>query len=289
VSQIHPSAIVHPTAEIGQDVAIGPFCIVEENVRIGDRCKIHAYASIKQGTSLGCDNQIYEHAVIGGPPQHLRAGTDLGEVQIGSGNTFREFVTIHRGLQPGMNTIIGNQNLLMVQTHVGHDTVIGNNTIITNNVMLGGHVVIEDRAYVSGAVGVHQFCRIGRNAMVGGQAHVVQDIAPFVTVDGQSSLVVGLNSIGLKRAGYSVEDLVNLKRAYRILFRSNLSSRDAIERIGMEFPTGPANHFATFLATSKRGYIQARSRGRGVDVSRPQLRVLSDEKTTSTEAGRRAG
>ncbi|MEW4452770.1 acyl-ACP--UDP-N-acetylglucosamine O-acyltransferase [Bremerella sp. JC817] len=289
MTQIHPSAIVHATAEIGHDVTIGPFCVIEENTKVGDGCQINSFASIKKGTTLGANNKVHEHAVIGGPPQHLRAGVELGEVIIGTGNVFREFVTVHRGLAPGKNTVIGDNNLLMVQAHVGHDTIIGSNTIITNNVMLGGHVVIEDRAYVSGAVAVHQFCRVGRNAMVGGQAHVVQDVAPFVTVDGCSSLVVGLNTIGLKRSGYSPEQLSELKRAYRIIFRSNLTNREALERVRREFPQSPALHFATFLADSERGFIQGRSRGRGMDVSRPQLRVLSDEKDNAADSNRRAG
>ncbi|MBI1249090.1 acyl-ACP--UDP-N-acetylglucosamine O-acyltransferase [bacterium] len=289
VTQIHPSAFVHPTAEIGQNVTIGPFCVVEENTKIGDGCQLNSFVSIKEGTTLGPSNKIHEHAVIGGPPQHLRAGHDLGEVILGTGNVIREFVTIHRGLAPGKNTVIGDNNLLMVQAHVGHDTIIGNNTIITNNVMLGGHVVIEDRAYVSGAVAVHQFCRVGRNAMVGGQAHVVQDVAPYVTVDGCSSLVVGLNIIGLKRCGFTAEQLSELKRAYRIIFRSNLTNRESLEQVRREFPSSPALHFADFLAESQRGFIQARSRGRGVDVSRPQLRVLSSEKDAARDASRRAG
>lgn len=289
MTQIHPSAIVHPSAEIGENVTIGPFCVVEENTKVGDGCQLNSFVSIKQGTRLGANNKVHEHAVIGGPPQHLRAGSDLGDVIIGTGNVIREFTTIHRGLAPGKDTVIGDNNLLMVQAHVGHDTIIGNNTIITNNVMLGGHVVIEDRAYVSGAVAVHQFCRIGRNAMVGGQAHVVQDVAPYVTVDGCSSLVVGLNIIGLKRSGFSPEQLSDLKRAYRIIFRSNLTNREALERVRREFPMSPAVHFADFLAESERGFIQARSRGRGVDVSRPQLRVLSNDKDTTADTSRRAG
>lgn len=289
MTQIHPSAIVHPTAEIGQDVTIGPFCVIEENTEIGDRCHLNAFVSIKAGSKLGPDNKVHEHAVIGGAPQHLRAGADLGEVQLGTGNVVREFVTIHRGLAPGKITTIGDNNLLMVQAHVGHDVRIGNNTIITNNVLLGGHAIIEDRAYISGNVAVHQFCRVGRNAMVGGQARVVQDVAPFVTVDGCTSLVVGLNIIGLKRNGFSPEQLSDLKRAYRIIFRSNLGNREALDRVRREFPESPAVHFAEFLAESERGFVQARSRGRGVDINRPHLRVLSGEKEEAQDTNRRAG
>jgi len=289
VSQVHPSSFVHPEAKIGQDVTIGPFCVVEEDTVIGDRCQISAYTSIKAGTRLGTDNQILEHAVIGGAPQHQRAGSNLGLVIIGNNNVLREFVTVHRGLEPGKNTVIGNQNFIMVQAHIGHDTIIKNNTIITNNVLLGGHVLVEDRAYISGAVAVHQFCRVGCNAMVGGQAHVAQDVAPYVTIDGCSSLVVGLNSIGMKRAGYSAEQLAELKRAYRLIFRSNLTNREAIDRIKVEFQGSPAEHFATFLESSTRGFIQARSRGRAMAPARPALRVLTGEKSTTDDQNRRAG
>lgn len=288
MSEIHPSAVVHASAEIGRDVTIGPFCVIEANTKVGDRCEIAAYASIKSGTRMGTDNKVFEHAVIGGAPQHLRAPADQGELLIGNGNLFREFVTVHRGLEPGKQTRIGDSNLLMVQAHVGHDTTIGNHTIITNNVMLGGHTLIEDRAYVSGAVAVHQFCRIGRNAMVGGQARVVQDVAPYVTIDGISSQVVGLNLIGLKRNGFTPEEIVELKQAYRLIFRSNLNNSEALEQVARRFSAGPAHYFHEFLCQSERGFVQARQRGRHASIDQPKLRVLSED-SNSGDASRRAG
>ncbi|MEX0791538.1 MAG: acyl-ACP--UDP-N-acetylglucosamine O-acyltransferase, partial [Pirellulaceae bacterium] len=236
----------------------------------------------------GTENKVFEHAVIGGAPQHLRAPADQGELWIGNRNLFREFVTVHRGLEPGKITRIGDDNLLMVQAHVGHDVTIGNHTILTNNVMLGGHTLIEDRAYISGGVGVHQFCRIGRNAMIGSHCRVIQDIPPYVTIDGVSGQVVGLNLIGLKRNGFTSEEIVELKQAYRLIFRSNLNNSEALEQVARRFPGGPARYFQEFLCESERGFVQARQRGRHASIDQPKLRVLAEDNNVS-DASRRAG
>ena len=203
---IHPSAIVSPTAQIGSDVQIGPFSTVEAGVTIGAGCILEGHAILKEGTTLGANNHVFEGTILGGLPQHVHVPARPGRVVIGVGNTIRENVTIHRALVPDHATVIGDNCLLMVNSHVAHDCHLGNNVILTNNVMVAGHVRIDDRAYLSGAAGVHQFCRIGTLAMVGGQAHLSQDVPPYVTVDGLSSLVVGLNKIGLRRAGYDQAD-----------------------------------------------------------------------------------
>ena len=184
---IHPSALVSPRAQIDADVRIGPLCIVEDDVTIGAGCILEASVVVKSGVVLGRNNHVFEGAVIGGPPQHVHMPARPGRVIIGSGNVIRENVTIHRALQPERATLVGDNNLLMCNAHIAHDCQVGNNTIIVNNVMLAGHVIVEDRAYVSGAVAVHQFCRIGTLAMVGGQAHINKDVPPFVTVDPQRS------------------------------------------------------------------------------------------------------
>ncbi|WP_158265036.1 acyl-ACP--UDP-N-acetylglucosamine O-acyltransferase [Blastopirellula marina] len=291
MTEIHPTAVVSPLARLGADVQIGPFCVIEAGVEIGDRCRLESFVTIKTGSKIGCDNKICDHAVIGGGAQHIRAPENPGTIVVGDRNQIREFVTIHRALHAGEQTIVGNDCLLMVQAHIGHDSIIGNNVIITNNALVAGHVVIEDRAYVSGAVAIHQFCRVGRNAMVGGQAHVVQDVPPFVTVDGCSSLVVGLNLVGLKRNGFDSESIRELKNAYRILYRSNLTNGEALEKIRMDFAGKPAEHFHTFLAPSKRGFIQARSRGRQRPLHEEpvKLRVLPGEHPESSENVRQAG
>jgi len=255
---IHPSALVSPRAQIDADVRIGPLCIVEDDVTIGAGCILDAGVVVKSGVVLGRNNHIFEGAVIGGPPQHVHMPAKPGRVIIGSGNVIRENVTIHRALQPERATLIGDNNLLMCNAHIAHDCQVGNNTIIVNNVMLAGHVVVEDRAYVSGAVAVHQFCRIGTLAMVGGQAHINKDVPPFVTVDGLSSYVVGLNTIGLRRAGFDAQTIARLKAAYRVIYRSGLPWGEILERLRTEFNYGPAAEFYRFLSTTARGIVPQR-------------------------------
>lgn len=255
---IHPTAIVSPCAEIGLNVTIGPFCIVEDDVTIGDDCSLESHVVIKSGTTLGPGNRVFESAVLGGYPQHANMPDNPGTVTIGSGNTIRESTTIHRALKPELTTLIGDNNLLMVNTHVAHDCVIGNSIIITNNTLLGGHVVVEDRAFISGAVAVHQFCRVGSMAMVGGQAHITKDVPPFVTVDGLSSLVVGLNTIGLRRSGYSSTDIRILKNAYRVIYRSGLPWNEILQRLREEFSDSPAANFHEALSMTARGIVSER-------------------------------
>ena len=255
---IHPSAIVSPTAQIAPDVQIGPFCTIEAGVVIGPGCVLESRVALKTGTTLGANNHVSEGAVIGGFPQHVHVPAEPGRVVIGSGNTIRENMTIHRALAPERATVIGDNCMLMVNTHVAHDCHLGNNVIVTNNAMLAGHVRVDDRAYISGAAGVHQFCRVGTLAMVGGQAHMVQDVPPYVTVDGMSSLAVGLNKIGLRRAGFDQAAIRELMAAYRIIYRSDLRWADVLEQLRTQFPTGPAAVFYEFLSTTARGIISER-------------------------------
>ncbi|MGO8744464.1 MAG: acyl-ACP--UDP-N-acetylglucosamine O-acyltransferase [Thermoguttaceae bacterium] len=255
---IHSSAIVSPEAKIAPDVEIGPFCVIEPDTTIQAGCKLECRAVIKGGTAIGPNNHIFEGAVIGGLPQHIHAPDRTGRVIIGGGNTIRENVTIHRALEEDEATIVGDNNLLMVNVHIAHDCRLGNNTIFANNSMLAGHVTVGDRAYVSGAVAVHQFCRIGSLAMVGGQSHIVKDVPPFVTIDGLSSCAVGLNQIGLRRAGHSVEEIRRLKEAYRVIYRANLTWNEILDRLRDEFCDGLAAQFHQFLATTTRGIVGER-------------------------------
>jgi UDP-N-acetylglucosamine acyltransferase len=236
-------------------VEIGPFSVIEPEVTIEDGCILEARVVVKDGTNLGPNNHVFEGAVLGGLPQHLHVPERPGRVVIGSGNTIRENVTIHRSLEADEATVIGDNNLLMVNAHIAHDCRLGDSAILTNNVMLAGHVTVGDRAYLSGAAAVHQFCRIGPLAMVGGQAHIVKDVPPFVTVDGLSSLVVGLNQIGLRRAGYSGSDVRQLKEAYRVIYRAGLTWNEILARLRCEFPDGLAAMFYQFLSTTTRGIL----------------------------------
>ena len=255
---IHPLAVVSPSAQIGPGVTIGPFCVIEPSVTIGADCILENRVVIKTGVTLGQRNRIFEGAVLGGLPQHVHIPERPGKLIIGSGNTIRENVTIHRALDENRTTVIGDNCLLMVNAHVAHDCIIGNNVILTNNVMLAGHITVGDRAYLSGGAAAHQFCRIGALAMVGGQAHLSQDVPPYVTVDGLSSLVVGLNQIGLRRAGYDPAKIQQLKAAYRVIYRSGLMWKEILEVLRMEFAYGPAALFYEFLSTTKRGIISER-------------------------------
>ena len=274
MTQIHPSAYVSPAAELGRNVAIGPFSIVEDDAFIGDNCRLAGHVTIKSGTALGADNDVAEGAVLGGTPQHLKAGSELGTLLIGNGNRIREYVTIHRGLQPRNCTKVGDCNMIMVNAHIAHDCHLGNNTVIVNNVMLAGHITVGDGAYFGGASGVHQFCRIGRLAMIGGQSHVGQDVPPFVMVDGISNYIVGLNLVGLRRAGLGRDEIVDLKAAYRVIYRSGLLWKDMLEVLKNTFQTGPAAEFHEFLSVGQRGFVQERKAPRGASI---KLADVSDE------------
>ncbi|MEQ8786532.1 MAG: acyl-ACP--UDP-N-acetylglucosamine O-acyltransferase [Pirellulaceae bacterium] len=257
-NQIHPTAVVASDAVLGRDVHIGAYSVVESKARLGDGCRLECRVVVKEGVVLGSKNEIHDGAVVGGRPQHLKAGDRIGGLRIGDANTIRENVTIHRALQEGQDTLLGDHNLVMVNAHVAHDCHIGDHTIITNNVMLAGHILVEDRAYISGGVGVHQFLRVGRLAMIGGMCHIKADVPPYVLVDGDTSKVVGLNVIGLRRNGFTSPQINEMKAAYRVIYRSGLRWEQVLQRLEAEFPSGPAAHFFTFLSGCQRGCVQER-------------------------------
>jgi UDP-N-acetylglucosamine acyltransferase len=282
---IHPLAAVNPQAQLGRDVSIGPFSVVEAGVTIGDGCQLEGHVVVKQGTTLGPANRVCEGAILGGLPQHVRCPEQCGRLEIGAGNTIREYVTLHRPLHEGATTRIGDHNLLMINVHVAHDCQVGSHVIVANNSMLAGHVVVEDRAYLSGAVGIHQFCRVGAYAMVGGQARVVKDIPPYVTVDGVSNFVVGLNLVGLRRGGFSPDDISQLKRAYRAIYRSGLKWGDVRRRLEEEFSTGPAARFAEFFAGGTRGFTPERRMPPATTIKLPEQSAPAAELELKSKAG----
>lgn len=255
---IHPLAAVSPEARLGTGVRIGAFASVESGVELGDDCVVASGAVVKSGVKAGRRNEFCEHSVVGGAPQHVARPTDIGRVLIGDDNVFREHVTVHRGMKSGSDTVIGDANYVMAGVHFGHDCVIGSGCIFANGAMLGGHVHVEDKAFVSGAVAVHQFCRIGRLAMVGGHARVTQDIPPFMLVDGQSGCIVGLNVVGLRRSGHGPDEIADLKNAYRVIFRRGLSWQEVLDTLQAEFDSGPVLHLRGFLGSGKRGFTQER-------------------------------
>lgn len=258
MAQIHPTACVDSRAELGRDVIVGPYCIIEAGAIVGDGCRLEARAVIKGRTTLGAHNEIGEGAVLGGKAQHLHEQFPGGTLAIGSHNRIRENVTMHRGWNNDAGTVLGDHNLLMVGSHVGHDCRVGNNVILVNHVLLGGHVLVEDRAYLGGASAVHQFCRIGRLAMVGGLARIVQDVPPFVMVEGGITQIVGLNKVGLRRNGYSPEQILQLKAAYRVIYREARRWTEVLDVLRRDFATGPAAAFHEFLKVGKRGFVQER-------------------------------
>ncbi len=195
MTRIHETAVVSINANLGVNVSIGAFSVIEAGVTLDDDCQVASHVAIKSGTSLGVNCEVSEGAVLGGRPQHQQAGNEVGRVEIGDHNVIREYVTIHRALKPGDATRVGDHNLFMANSHVGHDCDLGDHMIVANNVMIAGHVVVDDRVYLGGAAGIHQFCRIGQYAMVGGQAHVSQDVPPYVMLDGITTKIVGLNPI----------------------------------------------------------------------------------------------
>jgi len=256
---IHPTAIVSPQAVLGRGITVGPFCVIESDVVIGDGCHLAARSVVKSGTKMGSHNVVSEGAVLGGEPQVLPPAEKMGRLEIGSENRIRENVTIHRALDPSTATTVGDRNILMVGSHVAHDCHIGSNVIMVNNTMLAGHVTVQDQAYVAGGAGVQQFCRVGRLATVGGQARLTKDLPPFVTMDGVTCTVVGLNLVGLRRAGYDRHDIRQLKDAYRLIYRSGLTWKEVLEQLPGAFTEGPATEFYEFFAKGERGFVPERS------------------------------
>jgi UDP-N-acetylglucosamine acyltransferase len=266
LSEIHPHAVVSPAAKIGQDVSIGPFAIVESGASIGDGCKLESRVVVKTGTILGERNHVFEGAVLGGLPQHTQVPDRLGGLIIGDGNTIRENCTLHRSLSVEESTTVGDNNLLMVNVHVAHDCKLGDRVILTNNVMLAGHVTVDDGAYFGGGAAAHQFCRIGRLTMIGGYAPLKKDVPPFVMVDNDTGLIVGLNKVGLRRNGFTADDVAQLKAAYRLIYRSGLAWRDVVPALAEQFPTGPASEFHTFLSGGTRGFTAERRTPRNATI-----------------------
>lgn len=264
--KIHPTAYVHPQAEIGANVEIGPFSIVEAGAIVADDCRLLARVSIKSGTVVGNSTVVGEGAVLGGLPQHKHPPAEPGTLTIGARNAIREHVTIHRAMHAGQETTIGDDCMLMVGSHVAHDCQVGNHVLLTNGVMVGGHVQVGDQVCLGGNAAVHQFCRIGRLAMVGGCTKVVQDIPPFMLTDGSASMIVGLNRIGLRRAGFDRNDVAQLKAAYRVIYRQGTTFSTMVAALEEQFPTGVAAEFASFFQSGQRGFAQERRSPPGVTL-----------------------
>jgi UDP-N-acetylglucosamine acyltransferase len=261
-SDIDPRAIVHDGAQIGEGTSVGPYAVIGPNVRIGRGCKVGASVVIDGWTEIGDETQVFPFASVGLRPQDLKYRGEETRVVIGRGNIIREFVTIHRGTQGGGGlTAIGDRNLLMAYVHVAHDCRIGNHTIFGNAATLGGHVWVEDYATISAFSGVHQFCRVGEHAFIGGYSVVTKDAMPFAKTVGNRARIYGLNTLGLMRRGFTEDTLSKLKRAYRYLLVSKLTTSRALRHIEEDDSLACAEvaYLVEFIRSSQRGVILRRA------------------------------
>lgn len=246
------TARVDAEASVGARTRIGEFCIVERDVTIGADCVLEAYVCVKRWTTLGDANEISAGTVLGTDPLDKNFRGERSYLRIGNRNKIREHYTISRGTQPESVTAIGDDNYIMTSGHVAHNCTLGSGIVVASCALIAGHVEIEDSAFISGGVVVHQFSRIGRLAMVGGNTRVNKDVPPYVLCSGFDAEAVGLNSVGLRRAGFRQGDVSALKQAFRLLYRSNLKQAEAVDRIAA-LGNPHASHFADFVRTSKRG------------------------------------
>jgi UDP-N-acetylglucosamine acyltransferase len=254
--RIHPTAIIAPDADIAADVEIGAFAIVGEGCTIEAGCVIAPRATLERNVTLGRSVKVGICTVLGGAPQDLKYAGEETSVEIGDGTVIREYVTVNRGTAHSFKTTVGENCLLMSYVHIGHDCRIGNSVILSNVVQLAGHVTIEDKAIISGMSAVHQFARIGRHSFIGGMSRVSKDIPPFLKAVGNPVKLYGLNTIGLQRSGMDEETIRELKRAYRLLFRSDLNVTQAIERAQTEIePLPEVKELIRFVEASERGVV----------------------------------
>ncbi len=250
----HPTAIVHPRAQIGSGCEIGPYCVIGENVALGDGCKLHSHVVINGHTKLGRENEIFPFTSLGLKTQDLKWKGGITRTEIGDGNTFREYVTIHSATGDGEVTHVGSHNTILAYCHIAHNCTLGNRIIMSNVATLAGHVTVEDHAVVGGLAAVHQFCRIGKMSMTGGCSKIVQDVPPFMIVDGNPGETRTINKVGMERHGVSEEAQNALRQAYKILFREGLTIPNALVKIESELPKLPeVLHLLNFVRTSERG------------------------------------
>ncbi|HVW83326.1 MAG TPA: acyl-ACP--UDP-N-acetylglucosamine O-acyltransferase [Bryobacteraceae bacterium] len=250
---IAPTARVHPDASIGPGTRIGEFCVIEQDVEIGADCLIEPYVFVKRWTTMGDRNEISAGTVLGTDPLDKNFKGQRSYLRIGSDNKIREHYTISRGTQPGSVTTIGNGNYIMTSGHIAHNCAIGNNTVIASCALVAGYVEVEDQAFISGGVVIHQFSKIGRLAMIGGNTRVNSDVPPFFLYSGFNVEAKGLNIVGLKRAGFAFSQVSALKKAYQLLYRSGFKLEEALGKIEREIPDENTLHLVGFIRRSERG------------------------------------
>ncbi len=254
-AKVHPTAIIDSETDIGEDVQIGPNVVIEGPVTIGAGCVIKTGAHLIGPLTMGCDNQVFSFAVLGDAPQHLKYGGEATRVEIGDRNIFREYTTIHRGTTATWVTRIGSGNFLMANAHVAHDCVIGNNCILANGATMGGHCVLEDNVFLSGHSATHQFVRVGRLALLSGLSGSTKDIPPFI-IQQRINCVVGVNVVGMRRAGIPSTRIDAVRRAFHIIYRSGQVLPSALEQVEKEVGTSPeVAEMLAFIRASTRGII----------------------------------
>jgi UDP-N-acetylglucosamine acyltransferase len=256
---IHPTAIIHPKAQLHASVKVGPYSVVDEGVSMGPNCEVGPHVHLTGVTTIGANNRFHAGCVIGDAPQDLKYGGEPTRLRIGDNNVFREHCTVHRSSKLAEDTVIGSNNFLMAHTHVGHNCILGNHIIIANGAMLGGHVTVFDRVFISGNCLAHQFARIGTLALMQGGSAISKDLPPFTIARGDNG-ICGLNVVGLRRAGLSSAERLELRGLYHALFRSGKNLRPAIAEAQKRFTGEHAKLMLDFVSSAKRGVCRDSSR-----------------------------
>lgn len=255
-SRIHPTAIISPDAQLGADVEIGPFAIVGESCVVGDGSVLAARSTLERNVTLGTNVHVGSGSILGGAPQDVKYRGEHTTVEIGDGTAIREYTTINRGTTHSFKTTVGKNCFVMSYVHLGHDCHIADGVVLVNGVQLAGHVTVDDRAIISGLTAVHQFVRIGKFSFIGGCSRVAQDVPPYTRAVGNPIKLYGLNSVGLRRNNFSDEVLRELKRAYRLFFRSELNLSQALQRAEADLqPLAEVQEFVRFVSETNRGVV----------------------------------
>ncbi len=256
---VHPLALVDPTAILGEGTTVGPFAVVEAGAILGADCRIEGNATIRTGTTMGARNTVGQGAILGGDPQDTKYKGEPTFLKIGDDNTFREYVTVHRATGEGQATVVGDRNYLMAYVHLGHNVTLMDDVVIASNTGISGHVTVESRANIGGMTGIHQWARIGKVAMVGGMSRIVQDVPPFMIVGGDDGAVHDINAVGLRRIGITQPDRQALHKACKLLFKSQLGLRNAMEIVRREVAITPEVQY--LLDFMERRYEGKNGRG----------------------------
>ena len=256
-TNIHPTAVIDAGAEIGAGCEVGPYCVIGAGVVLGEGCWLQHHVSLTGPSRFGKGNRFHAFSSIGQRTQDLKYAGEPTHLDVGDGNTFREFVTVNRGTAPGSTTRIGSRGNFLAYCHIAHDCTVGDDVIFSNNGTLAGHVTVEDHVVLGGLTAVHQFCRLGRYAMTGGCSKIVQDVQPYMIADGNPARVRGINKVGLERHGHGADSIRSLKEAYRFLYRADLNVAQAVEQMRAQLTDSPElEHLIAFVTQSERGIIK---------------------------------